>query len=544
MKDRRLRAGKDDRERPSSRRTGSTIGTVAYMSPEQLKGEDVDHRTDIWSLGVVLYEMVMGRRPFEGQYEHAVIYSVLHDEMEVPEDLPARVRYLLLHTLGKNPADRYQHADDILHDMAAEGRIEFRQTRSQKSRSMPQKGKAIGMLVTGALMGLVAIMGLFMLNRGSEKSTGHVGLEPIHSQLTFSGITSVPALSPDGELVAYIEATSHDVTGVFLKEVSGGQPIEVLSYPLATHRKGVTQLHWSMDGATLAVSYWDSDTSMYSVSLFSRLGTLLRTVPLKDALNTRFAFAPAGSDIAYFVEDEVRTLNLDSYDERRYRIGGTRTTNHGITWAPSGDFLVLVSRKAEGSEVSTLNVHTGEKNTVFASNDRIDHARWSVIDNSIYFSTVDILQTGDTELWKLDVSDETGRPIGDARLIVRDLKEAFWFSFSNDGKRLVYNSDGGKIQLSLHELSGDGTAVESSRLTTLTSTKGSPVFSPDGTQIAFMMEGVTGNDVYSISVDDRELVQRTFTGKGDIRLDRKIAWNEAGDKRALRNNRSRRGQKD
>jgi formylglycine-generating enzyme required for sulfatase activity len=94
---------------------GTTIGTVAYMSPEQSYGEDVDHRTDIWSLGVVLYEMLTGNLPFKGDYEQAVLYSILNEEQEpLSRDVPEELRHIILRTLEKDQNKRFQSVGEIL----------------------------------------------------------------------------------------------------------------------------------------------------------------------------------------------------------------------------------------------------------------------------------------------------------------------------------------------------------------------------------------------------------------------------------------------
>jgi serine/threonine protein kinase/Tfp pilus assembly protein PilF len=102
-------------------KTGTTLGTVAYMSPEQARGEKVDHRTDIWSLGTIIYEMVTGRLPFKGDYDQAVIYSITNDSPEpltgLRTGIPIELERIVNKALEKNPAERYQNAGDLIVDL-------------------------------------------------------------------------------------------------------------------------------------------------------------------------------------------------------------------------------------------------------------------------------------------------------------------------------------------------------------------------------------------------------------------------------------------
>jgi serine/threonine protein kinase/Tfp pilus assembly protein PilF len=112
---------------PSITKIGTTMGTINYMSPEQTMGKEVDHRTDIWSLGVVLYEMLTGQPPFKGDYEQAVIYSILNEEPEplskLKPNVPSKLEHIVEKTLAKSENERYDNVEALLEDLKALKRL-------------------------------------------------------------------------------------------------------------------------------------------------------------------------------------------------------------------------------------------------------------------------------------------------------------------------------------------------------------------------------------------------------------------------------------
>lgn len=146
--------------------TGMTLGTVSYMSPEQTRGDAVDHRTDIWAFGVVLYEILAGEPPFKGGFSEAVLYSILN-EMPPPlllhrPDIPDELERIILKALEKDPTERYQKTSEMIADMSALKEA-LRTGRKPKRRRRPLKRPSPRVMTGGAIaVLLVVIAGLVL----------------------------------------------------------------------------------------------------------------------------------------------------------------------------------------------------------------------------------------------------------------------------------------------------------------------------------------------------------------------------------------------
>ncbi|MBF8295747.1 MAG: Adenylate cyclase [Bacteroidetes bacterium] len=157
-------------------KAGTTIGTMGYMSPEQLRGEAVDHRTDIWAVGVVLYEMIAGRRPFQGDYEDAVAYQVINQQPEpltaIRTGVPMELERIVKKAMQKERANRYQHVVEIVTDLRSlKEEIETGLEKGAVTKTrLPVKKRLYAYLLLGVLVLIVtAVMILTQFPPTKEK---------------------------------------------------------------------------------------------------------------------------------------------------------------------------------------------------------------------------------------------------------------------------------------------------------------------------------------------------------------------------------------
>jgi len=153
-------------------KAGSTLGTVAYMSPEQARGEEVDHRSDIWALGVVLHELVTGKLPFKSDYEQAIVYSILNDEVRPIEGIDPGLDGIIRKALRKDPSLRYQHMEELesdLRSLKTEHGGDAAQARRQDGWGRVKK---VWLALSGIiLLGGLATLIVYLIRTPGEKET-------------------------------------------------------------------------------------------------------------------------------------------------------------------------------------------------------------------------------------------------------------------------------------------------------------------------------------------------------------------------------------
>ena len=192
---------------------GMTMGTIAYMSPEQARGEKVDLRTDIWSWGVVLYEMLTGQLPFRGEHEQAIVYAILKEKPEpitsLKTDIPESIEQVVSKALEKDPDKRYQQVEELLEDLKSisagivpeEIKVRLRKEKLRKRK------KAIPYAGVAALIILIVVLGLTLF-KGPPETVESIAVLPLEN------------LTGDAEKDYFVDGVTDELIGQ-LAQISG-----------------------------------------------------------------------------------------------------------------------------------------------------------------------------------------------------------------------------------------------------------------------------------------------------------------------------------
>jgi serine/threonine protein kinase/Tol biopolymer transport system component len=241
-------------------RMGSTLGTVAYMSPEQARGEEVDHRSDLWALGVVLYEMVAGTNPFGGDYEQAVVYSILNEAPEpltaVRTGVPMQLEWIVNKCLAKQASDRYQSAKDLIVDLRQAGVASASglsrattMTSASGLQAAPPATNARStpwlMVAAALLVGLALASAWFIVRSPAPETRPMTRVSVALPDITSARFSQ---LSSTGEYLAFSGSSRSGSAGIFTRDMRTGQ-IRALR---GTENATLREFGFSPDGSRIA----------------------------------------------------------------------------------------------------------------------------------------------------------------------------------------------------------------------------------------------------------------------------------------------------
>jgi eukaryotic-like serine/threonine-protein kinase len=470
----------------------SVSGTLLYMAPESLRGEAPDARTDIWSLGAVLYEMVIGRPPFEGRTAYEISSAILREPPKsFPSHVPLRLQAVIQRCLAKEREHRYQRASEVhaaLETIGADvitpsvplsgSAPAAASTVATVNLTPRRRGMILAIAGVSALLLIAAAWGGYELYRSTVAAPPLPASSEAWVQITdFTDSAVSPALSPDGKILTFIHGgnTFFGPGEIGAKLMPNGDPVQL------THDDTMKlSPEFSPDGSTIAYTvYTSGNWDMWTVPVLG--GATRKLFTNAEGLNwigsdrLLFSVIKSGQHMAVVTSDENGDARRDVYIPPR-----ERGMAHRSAISPDGRSVLIAEMDNGGFQPCRLVAFQGNDpgRRVGPAGAACTYAAWSTDGKWMYLNSD---AGGRFHIWR------QAYPNGEPQQLTSGPTEEEGIAVAPDGKSLITSVGFRQSTIWLHDSKGE-------RQVSTQGYASHPQFSPDGKKIYYVVQhrGVSG----------------------------------------------------
>ena len=449
---------------------GATVGTVAYMSPEQVRGKELDGRTDLFSFGAVLYEMATGQLPFHGETSGLIFKAILDSDpppaIRFNRDLPAELERIISKALEKDRNLRYQHASEIRTDLQRLKRDTESGTKPRVAAASPQQNYRVGVLAGASLLIAVLLVAAIVIWRRAGRAAAPDSSQWV--QLThLSGEVFEPALSPDGRMLAFLRGTGGQPPQLYVKVLPDGEPVQL------THDEAVNKITpvFSPDGSRIAYGTAGVNWQTWVTPVLGGQPQLLLSnatgLTWIDAHHVMFSEIKSGVHLAVVTATESRSEQRDVYvpPEESHMA-------HFSFLSPDHKWVLVAEMGADKAMIQCQLVpYSGGPARAVGPPGACEYAAWSPDGKWMYLNS-DVGTKG-YHIWRQAFPD------GEPQQLTTSLSTEQGIAVAPDGKSLVTSVGASEKSVWVHEKGGE-------RQVSSQGYSYSPRLSSDGTRLFYL----------------------------------------------------------
>jgi Tol biopolymer transport system component len=499
----RLPDATQDAQTVAGTEAGVVMGTIGYMSPEQLRGQPVDGRSDVFSFGAVLYEMLSGRRAFYGATTADTISAILtRDAPDLNAALPAALSAVVHRCLEKNPTDRFQTARDLAFNLEM-----LAATRASSAMAAVPAAAARRpwrrMLIAAAVLAAAVAAG-FAAGRLTMPASGRSTPVTLQRLTDFPGMEDFPALSPDGKSVAFTATTARS-RQIWVRLLAGGSPLQVTRDP-ADHQSP----RWSADSSSLI--YFSPSTQPNGQGKIWQVSSLGGTArPLVTSMGAA-DFSHDGKSLAFFYAESghvnLIVADADGSSQRLLAQLPTEYFYSDLRWSPDDRMLGFQRGRTFDYDVLYVPAKGGPPVAITRDASPLAGFAWLPDSSGVVYSS----SRGDTMLY-LPTTNLWSVKLGGKHLRQLTFGETSYRS-PDMGRNGAVVASRTNIQFNLWKFPVGGSPEDNVRqgtqLTNQTGALQTPSVSPGDGEVAYLSDSGGHGNIWILNLQDGQARQLTF----------------------------------